>query len=391
MLNKEMKMDYRLKLLKYGLGSAFWTPVGLAAGAFSRRAAVEPGRVSAVAVLRTGALGDVVMSTPMLRRVRELFPRARVTYYTYPPNEQLLLGNPHVDRLGALTLWRGADAARRRDFVEELRAGNYDVAFFLDTGGPWTHLLGYKAGIPARVGFDDGGRGALLTHRVRKGLWSPGWMGDWYLEMLDFFGPPVRGRRMELFFSARDAGAADDFLRENGVAAGDFLVAVFPGGGVNPGGVNLRKRWPAERFAALAERLGAEHGARAVVVGADSDFDAAAPALRVPGALNAVGRFSLLQTAALMSRCRVYVGNDSAPLHIAAAVGTPTVGIFGPTRAERLAPRGPGCAWVGAGRRCSPCYFEIVGAEKACGSCDCMDGISVEAVVEAVKAVVRSL
>lgn len=382
-------MKFYLKIAKYYLMSAVWGPAGClvrAAGPV-RRPEVENAKVRKIAVLRTGAIGDVVMTTPFLRRLRELFPNAGITYYTFAPNQPLLRHNPHIDRIGAMVHLRAGGGSRgeKRGFLEVFRGEGYDAAFFLDTGGPHTHWPGWFARVPVRVGFDDCGRGFLLTHRVRKGWDSPGHMVDWYLELLDFFGGGGGDPRMEVHWSGEDEKVVGEFLEESGVGEGDLLVAVFPGGGENPGATYHAKRWPGGNFARVAEKIGSEWGAKVVVVGDESDVEASAPVLESEECkpVNAVGKFALTQTAALLGRCDMFIGNDSAPLHIAAAAGTPTVGIFGPTRPERLAPRGEGHVVVVSGRRCAPCYREVIGAARECGGCECMEEIAVEQVLEA--------
>ncbi|MEW5947317.1 MAG: glycosyltransferase family 9 protein [bacterium] len=378
------------KFYRYFLMSALWVVVdrafGLArAAGLLRGAAVRNAGVRRIAVMRTGAIGDVLMTTPALRRIRALFPAAAITYYTRPEYREALEGNPNLDGVEELVHPRSKthSAAEKREFLRSLRRRDYDMALFFDAGGPYTYLPAWRAGIPARVGWNDYGRGFPLTHRIPRRWNGPGHMIDWYLDLLEPFGGSGDDRRMEIHWRPDDEAAVERFLA--GAGHRTLRVALAPGGGENPWTVFHAKRWGKEKFAELAERVARELGAAVVLVGAGSDADAAGYIVKnaAPAPLNAVGALTLKQTAALLARCGLFIGNDSAPLHIAAAAGTPTVAIFGPTRPERLAPPGEGNVVVSAGSPCSPCYYELIGAFRKCARAECMEEISVPEVFDA--------
>ena len=204
------------------------------------------------------------------------------------------------------------------------------------------------AGIPSRVGFATSAGRLLYTKRVP-------YRDDWHhaarLLMLarpNGREPSAAELRPSLAPGAAEREAVDTFLREHGVRAGEPLVALAPGS------VWGTKRWP--YYPQLAQALAG--AARVVVVGSAADTPLAqAIVTQAPGALDATGRLSLLTSAELIGRCGALVTNDSAPMHLASAVGTPTVAIFGPTVPEfGFGPLAPRVSVVGHdGLPCRPC------------------------------------
>ncbi len=180
-----------------------------------------------------------------------------------------------------------------------------------------------------------------------------------------------------------DREAALTFLREHGVRDEDTLVTLHPGASTR------LKRWDAERFADLADRLDNRLGVRVVVVGGKSDSMTVQHMLQVTRTtpIVAVGCLGILQTAAVQERAALHVGNDSGPLHLAAAVGTPTVGLFGPTNVGNFRPIGPGSVALQKPKPCSPCTHFVGGspvlAKPLCRTCACLDELSVDEVEEA--------
>lgn len=322
-----------------------------------------------VLILKPCCLGDVLLATPLAAALRAAWPLARIDWAVDAHSRPALLGNPHVDGLldasgcirGNLRPTRLIATARR------LRRGRYDAVFVPDRS-PVLGLLARLSGAPLRVGLGAGWRARAYTHAVPAPWEPPRHEADLYLDLARVLGirpqDPVRAvyrpsdearsAAAEVLRAAEVGAAATDAIRTADGPAADPSgaavpwVAVHPGGGVNPGMSLLAKRWPADRFAAVAGRLAAERGARILLLGARGDEDAAAAfAAALPAAararlLDRAGRADLALAAALVERCALYLGNDSGLAHLAAAVGTPVAVVFGPTRPERYGPL-PGC------------------------------------------------
>ena len=301
--------------------------------------------MSSSLVIQTSFIGDAVLTTPLLA---QLANRGPVDVVTTPASAELLAHHPAVrsviaydkrgeDR-GLLGLWQ---LARR------LRANRYDLALLAQ--GSWrSAALALLAGIPSRIGFSTSAGRLLYTKRVpyRDDLHHAA-------RLLMLARPNGREatpeeQRPSLAPGAGERTAVDALLREHGVGPHERLVAVAPGS------IWGTKRWP--YYPELAGELAAD--ARVVVVGSGADKALAdAIVAAAPHAIDATGRLSLLASAELLGRCAVLVTNDSAPMHLASAMGTPTVAIFGPTVPEfGFGPLAPRVSVVGHDTlHCRPC------------------------------------
>jgi heptosyltransferase-2 len=275
--------------------------------------------VSASLVIQTSFLGDVVLTTPLLRR---LSARGPVTVVTTVAAAALLDGHPAVHRLVPYD-------KRARDggilgFVRLARAlttSEPDATAYLAQGSHRSGALARAAGYRRRVGFATSSGRAWYTDRVTT---PPGMHHAerlWRLAGSDD-PPPTGALRPSLSPQPDHDRAATALLEAHGLT-GRSLVALAPGS------IWGTKRWP--HYPALAAAL-ARAGRRVVVVGARDDAGLArAICDAVPGAIDATGQLTLLGTTALFRHCALVVSNDSLPLHLASAVDTPTVAIFGPT------------------------------------------------------------
>ncbi len=279
-------------------------------------------------VLQTSFLGDMILTTPLIARLAE---RGAVDVVATPANAGLLANHPAVRQVLVFDK-RGADAGVGGlwRMASRLRECNAQAAY-LAQGSLRTAALARLAGIPERVGFTTSPGRPLYTSRVpfRRELHHVQRLWQLASSINDATAPTVRP---SLFPGVFDMAQVDALLQANGVAAGEPLVALAPGS------VWATKRWPS--FDALAARLANDalfSAYRIVLLGAASDGSLASAiigALRgqgVTSAIDATGRLSLLGSAALLSRVNVLVTNDSAPLHLASAMNTPTVALFGPT------------------------------------------------------------
>ncbi|HVA23755.1 MAG TPA: glycosyltransferase family 9 protein [Chloroflexota bacterium] len=287
----------------------------------SRQDTVPPPNPSFV-VLKRCCLGDVLASTAALDAIRRRYPLARLDYATSPYSAPALAGNPDVAGVIPPT-------------IQNLRRGRYDVAIVLERS-PAAGMLPWLAGIPIRVGPNNLSRG--FAHNLRVACPPDRSEAEIALDCIAALDIPVAGARPKFCPSQADASRAEKWLGT------DEWVAMAPGGGVNPGMQLVAKRWPPERFAALADRLYGARRLRTVLVGGAGDEPSSAAV--VAGAkhppLDLAGTTSLGETAALIQRCRLLAGNDSAPLFLAAAVGTPWVGVYGPSDPIRHRPLGTG-------------------------------------------------
>jgi ADP-heptose:LPS heptosyltransferase len=283
--------------------------------------------VERIAVLRSNGIGDFVLAVPALRALRAAYPAATITYLGTTWHPALLDGRPGPwDRVLVVPRYpgvRGEDAATRdspavREFFAAQQRERYDLALQLHGGGGNSNPFLTQLGARTTAGARDVGAPPLdrwtpyvyYQHEVHR-----------FLEVVGLVGAVPVELEPSLEVTAADRAGADDVLRE---VAGRPLVAV------HPGATDPRRRWPPGSFAAVAGRL-AGRGAQVVLVGDGADDEKAAAAitadLPVPP-LNLVGRLSLSAMVGVLERCRLVLANDSGPRHLAAAVGTATVGVY---------------------------------------------------------------
>ncbi len=329
-----------------------------------------------ILVINVNWLGDVIFSGPVFKALKRQFPAARVACLAVPRVREILEMIPAVDEV-ILYDERGAAGTpwAKWALIRSLRKRNFDAAFLLHRSLTRA-LLVYLAGIPVRVGQDAKGRGFLLTHKVVP-LPATAHRCDHYLNVVESFGVKVEDRVCDLKVDAVAQEQMEAILAPKNVARNDELILL------NPGGNWDLKRWPRGNFIDLAYQLNRKFPGKVIVSGSAQDKDLPAAICRKGGqrCVDLSGQLNLKQLVALMRRVRVVVSADSGPLHLANAVGTSVVGLFGPTRPEVTGPRGRGKIRIlqkDVGCNRSPCY------NLACPDNVCMQSIGVEEVLHEV-------
>ena len=331
---------------------------------------LQPDKFERVVVRGVNWVGDAVMTVPALRELRRLLPRARLTLATRPWAEGIFAGADFIDDFLVTGNTSSRPAAIIRE-AREWRARRFDLAvLFPNSFAP--ALVAALARVPIRLGYATQGRAPLLTHRVGV----PEWRGQrhevfYYLHLVAELERQLFGSTtVEL--SEPDTGLrvtearlrdAQHLLGENGARPGRPLVAMCPGS------TNSRaKRWPAERFAAVADMLSERAGAEIVLVGAAEELDISEEVARLmrtrPVLLT--GKTDLSQTTAVLKASDLLVTNDTGPAHIAAAVGCPVVVIFGPTNPVTTRPFSPSAEVVRQPPDCAPCMLRDCPIDHRC-------------------------
>ncbi len=321
----------------------------------SRSQSSEPKRIL---VIQTAFLGDIILATSFLANLRKLAPGAEIRFLTTPAGARLLEGNSQGVKCIAYDK-RGKDAGAGGfiRMARALREFRPDLVFCLHRSLRST-LLATLSGGPV-YGFQEGAGSVLFHRRVKRP--ANAFEAEKNQALLELWaGENARGLSPfpVLARSEVDQREADSLL-----AGLDQFVALAPSS------VWATKRWPAERFARVAELLWEQKGLRTVIVGGREAADIEAGAAieeffrqrgsPVPMPLNLAGKTSLGALKAVLGRARLLVANDTAPLHMAIAVGTPVVGVFGPTTRSLgffpLAPEGKSSVAEITELECRPC------------------------------------
>ena len=275
-----------------------------------------------MAVLRANGLGDLVFALPALAALRRAYREAEIVLLGTELHRALLDGRPApVDRVEAVPALAGlapgrADPATAEAFLARMRAESFDLALQMHGGGRESNPLVVRLGARMTAGFRSPDA-APLDLSLPYVYLQPEVLR--YLELAALVGAAPAGLAPRLAVVDADFEEADGLLP----AGGGPLVVVCPGA------TDPRRRWPAERFAAVAAALVGE-GARVLVTGDGRDGGLGAEVARGAGAgvYDVSGRLSLRGLVGVLARAAAVVANDSGPLHLAAAVGAPTVGIF---------------------------------------------------------------
>ena len=335
------------------------------------------------------------MSTPLLDVIHNAYPHASITYVAgtwskvIPEHHPVVMAVIDCGTVGIPGRYSLYDYMR---FVRVLRKQHFDLAFVLDRS-PVLTLLPWLAGIPRRVGPDSLGRGFSLTDRVPVSS-SPTQLqheAEIYLDLARAIGLPVNAPRMR--FQPRE--------EERAVAASydssAMQIALFPGGGSNPGMELTAKRWPLERYRELARKLVQELHAQVILIGGPDDVTLNAQLLDglnlpVGSIINLAGKTSIGQLAAVLERCVLFIGNDSSPMHLAAAVGTPVIAIFGPTSPQEYGPYpldNPKHIALWRHSTGKPCFF--LGKMQNSTHCTCIEAVTLDDVWDAVQRVIPTI
>jgi|WetSurMetagenome_2_1015567.scaffolds.fasta_scaffold48116_3 heptosyltransferase III len=331
-----------------------------------------------ILLTRMKFIGDVVLTTPLIRSVRNAYPDAFIAYMGERQAVSLLEGNPCLDEILPFDFSRPALLEQTR-MALQLRRRRFDLAIDL-FGNPRSALLTRLSGAPVRVGPDRKGRGRLYTIRVMDDGVPKGAVA-FHNQSLRAAGIPVTSAMTEIFVSPAERECA----RQQLLQAEPRVDAALPLVAIHPGATWPAKHWLPERFGALAARLLAG-GVQVVLCGGPRDgatLDAVRAAAAVP--VPVLRHPSLRELAALISLCSGFVGNDAGPMHIAAAVDTPTIGLFGPGEEQIWFPYDPARGHRALRRDvpCHPCHLDVCN-RTGTGYMECMALLTVEEVVEAV-------
>jgi lipopolysaccharide heptosyltransferase III len=326
-----------------------------------------------ILIIKLRYVGDVLLATPVLSRLRESFPKAHRAMLVNPGTDDVVRDHPALDEV--LVLERG-NLVRQWRFVRELRRRHFDLVIDL-TDADRSALLSRLSGAPVRLGYNSEGRwrGVLYTqvvaadrfvmHTVRYHLQA--------METLGLAGSPPA----PLLTVAPEARReADRLLREAGVDGARPFVCLHPGARW------WFKAWPAERYAALADLIQQETTAQALFLGGDQERSLEsriADGMKTPFR-SLIGKTGLRALAAVLERAALMISNDNGPMHMAAALRVPVIGLFGPSDPAVWGPWGDGHRTFYKGVDCRACYHP----DCFRGEQNCMLLITLQEVWEAV-------
>ena len=319
---------------------------------FYRRRDLASADIRRIAVIKLDHIGDVILSIPAIANLRAHFPRAYICMIVNSSSKLIASYIPYLDeilcydarffdRSGSL---RMLDFPRGLRFAREMRKRDFDL--IVDLRGSFASLL-YAAIAKSRFRIDRGTY--LIQRKLGKTSLKSEHEAEVNLDILARAGVPTPLRNLSLDLPQEDMDSADVLLGNNNQHS--TIIAM------HPGGPSLLKQWPAERYAQLADHLSREYNARIILVGGKGEEQIARSIVSEmnENVTDLSGQTRLGQLAAVLQKTDLFIGNDSGPMHLAAACGTRVIGLFGPTSPQRFGPYGKHCAALRMEKDCPPC------------------------------------
>ncbi|MBT9168586.1 MAG: Lipopolysaccharide core heptosyltransferase RfaQ [Syntrophomonadaceae bacterium] len=347
-----------------------------------RRKEIDHKRIKKILLVRNDGIGDFVLSLPALDVLRQSFPQTKITVFIPSWQEEIasasnlfdeivIFDNKKSDYLSSSLKLKNLFVDMLKQ-VSMLRKHHFDLAVDI-RGDIRNRVIIFLSAIPYRLSFDIGGLESLLTHEIhyRENTHEV----DHFNDLFSFCGSNNLASNFELNITTKDKEKIEQFLESNGILLGeDFLVAVHP--------VSRwpAKEWPKEKYAELCDWLMTKWRTKIVMIGSSEDLKEVEKILLLMNEKPVItaGVLSLLQTVALLKEADLFIGNDAAPMHIAAALKIPVIALFGPTDPEMYGPYGEGHSVI---RPDIPCRCS---SKKVCSNPMqfCMNSISVDSVFD---------
>jgi lipopolysaccharide heptosyltransferase II len=338
-----------------------------------------------ILIVRTDRIGDVLLSTPVIEELRRAYPNAYIAMMTSPYAKEVVSGNPYLDEVIVYDKDKRQRSWRSSlKFSRNLKKKRFDAAIILHPTNR-VHLVTFFAGIPKRVGLNRK-LGFLLTDRIEhtKQLGEKHEI-EYNLDILRYMGIEPKDNRLFMPIKPTEEKWAESIFRSENIKPADKVLAVHPGASCPS------KVWPSQRFAQAADRLIDKYGFKVILISGPKDVKLTQDVIshmRHP-AVNLAGKTSVSQLASVLKRCRLFISNDSGPVHIASALDVPVISIFGRNQ-KGLSPD----RWAPLGKLAKALHKDVGCVECLAHNCVkdfiCLKAITVEDVIQAADALLFS-
>ncbi len=337
-----------------------------------------------ILIARTDRIGDVLLSTPVIKALRQKYPQAYISMIVAPYARDIVEDNPYLDEVIIYDKEiKHKSWMRSLKFASRLRKKKFDLAVILHPTNR-LHLVTFLAGIPKRLGYNH--KFGFLNNCAKAHTKQEGRKheAEYNLDLLCDLG--VNGNVQDLFMPIKLESEqwVQDLFNSHGIKDKDKLLAI------NPGASCLSKIWPAANFVQVAQILASKHDFKIIIVSGPKDTSIANMIAQKlgDGALNLSGKTSVSHLASILKRCTLFISNDSGPVHIASSLGVPVISIFGRNQAG-LSP----LRWGPLGKQDKYLHKDIGCLECLAHNCKkdfaCLKAISVEDVVSTVESMLK--
>lgn len=355
-----------------------------------------------ILIVNPFGIGDVIFSTPLVEILKKNFPDSRIGYVCNKRVSELMEANPCIDKIFIYEKDDYRDAWKNSRikcikkimlFLNDIRKERFDISIDLSLAYQNSMLL-KLIGIKKRIGLNYRNRGRFLTDRMDIRGFDSKHVIEYYLDMLR----PLKIERGSslivpvVYLSSQNVDWANNFLKDNGITAGDKLAGLIPGCGASWGKDAHYRRWSPWKFAEVADHIAGQHNYKILLFGDPKEIPLCE---EVRGGMKtkpvvSCGKTTLGQMAALLDKCDLVVTNDGGPLHMAVALKKKIVAIFGPVDEKVYGPYPQAGRYitVTSNVRCRPCYKNFKYGK--CDTLDCLKNIKPADVINAVEKLMGS-
>lgn len=293
-----------------------------------------------ILIMRSGGIGDVLMSTPLVKSIRKHYKKAEITYFVGNWSKDVLKDNPNIDKIfnyDDLIIIK-LKIFKILKLIKQTRKKKFDLIFNLEKSWHWA-ILSFLFGIPARIGFNRLGEGFANTLTVPFN--GSKYELEYYLDLAKLLNIKILTHDMEIYLTKKEKETAKKFIKNNKLK-NKKLIGIAPGGAENPAQQAFIKRWPLENYVKLINKITKKNKKACIILfGGNNDVKTCKQIKEKSNnkIINTAGKLTIKQSAALMKKCKIFITHDSGPMHLAGAVKVPLITLFGPTQSERFAPR----------------------------------------------------
>lgn len=353
-----------------------------------------------ILIINPFGIGDVLFTTPFIDNIKVNIPDAYIGYIGNTRTSSFLKNNPNINKVFVYDRDKFKDVYKQskiqyvhktRSFLRDIKHEQFDVVFDFSLQTAFS-ILTWFVGIKQRIGLNYKKRSKFLTKPIPFDGFKNKHVVEHYLEILTDLGLNIECRELNMATTEEDDQWAERFLKENGILKGDSLVGVMPGAGASWGEESRYRRWSPLKYAKLVDKIIEKYGAKIILMGDQKEAQLCSHVAEQSrsSVIQAFGRTTIGQLAALLSQCQLVVMNDGGPLHIAVAVKTRTVSIFGPVDDQVYGPYGceDNHTVVKADIACQPCYRQF--RMTQCEHISCLERITVDDVFERVEEILKN-
>lgn len=346
-------------------------------------------------------IGDILFSTPLIGILKRNLPNASLYYICNKRTYDVIEKTPGLDGIFIFEkddyrkLWKRDKFLCVKEllsFVKRIKKERFDLAIDMSMGHQYSFFL-KLINVPERVGFNYKGRGRFQTRRLEFDGFNDKPIGEYYKDLLRLIELDLYDEPTKIWLTQGDRDHVDAFFEKEGLDKAEIVVGLTPGGGVSFGKERIAfKRWPARKFAELADMLIREMNAAALLFWGPGEEDLIE---EIKGLMHAgpivAPKTSIRESAALMSRCSCVVCNDGGPLHVAVAAGARTISVFGPSDENVYGAYLKDNKHISVTRDidCRPCYIKFKLPD--CKTLDCLKGLDARRVFLEIERLIKEI